>query len=1011
MQLKRIRLAGFKSFPDPVNIEIPDAALAIVGPNGCGKSNIIDAVRWVLGEISARQLRSGAMAEVIFNGSSQRTALSAATVELSFDNTQPSPHSRFADYSEISVRRTVRRDGVSEYFLNNSRCRRKDITQLFAGTGLGIGGYAIIEQSMINLLVEGSSDELRAYLEEAAGVSGYRQRRRETTLRIARTRANLEKLAERRAELDSSLRRLRRQASAASRYRKNMSEKRRLTAQRLALDIRALNGLLDERQAGAKAGETALARVEAEYRALESRIAEARETHSLAQTAFDEANRAFYALQAEIAGLEDTLQTQQALARERKAELEQLEPRLSALREELASETAARERQAQLLGGLEPELAAARKRESDMRARAEEAVDRQSGWQADKHAAEMQFQSLAQQRELLLRERLAGLKSLQESARRRGGEQAVAWLASRGLAERPRLSQHLKVSRRWRAAVELVLGDFVEATSVAQIEELSEQSEWAPGVVLVEQGEDRRSGQAAGTLLAEVRGAGATAELLAQVRTAPDVSTALGMLHDLAENESVVVPEGVWLGRGWLRVAGQGAEGALEREAEIAAINAALANSEEFAAPALQDLSGDSNRIRLRESLERLAEDLERAAARRDDVFARKPDATLDIQALRALTAEARETTRELERRQAELAPQLRAATRACERITADISTTRERIARLGVLSGESDETLQTARSSLQAALQRKPEVDHSLDEARQAREEADSILAGAESGRSALHARLNEEREKLNQTRIERRELEVRRDGLGEQLSRTGHELGEILGELPEDAAAEDLELALEKVERRLERIGPVNLAAEQELAELNERKDYLDAQHTDLTSALETLENTMGRLDRETRSRLAETGKAVSKGFDLNFARLFGGGRAALTFEGDDPLTADIRFVVHPPGKRNVRVSQLSGGEKSLAAIAFLVAVVQLNPSPFCMLDEVDAALDDVNVAKFCELISELSSTLQCLVVTHNKSTMQAVDCLLGVTMQEPGISRIVTVDLEEAVRLAAA
>ncbi len=1008
MRLERIRLAGFKSFPDPVNIELPATALAIVGPNGCGKSNIIDAVRWVLGEVSARQLRSGAMAEVIFNGSSRRTALGAATVELLFDNSEPGAHPRFSDYSEIAVRRTVRRDGVSEYFLNNSRCRRKDITRLFAGTGLGIGGYAIIEQSTINLLVEGSPDELRAYLEEAAGVSGYRQRRRETTLRIARTRGNLEKLAERRAELDGNVRRLRRQTAAASRYRKNMDQKRRLAAQRLALDVRALDRLLEERQAGARDRETELARAEAEYRALESRILAARERQDSAQAAFDEANRAFYALQAEVAGLEESLQTQETLGRERDAELALLQPRLEALRKELGVETAARDQHRQKLGELEPELAAAREREQAMRARSEQAVDRQSRWQADRHAAEMQLQSLTQQRELLLRERLAGLESLQDAARRRGGEQAVDWLAARGLTERPRLSQRLKVSRRWRAAVELVLGDFIEATGVEELQALFEQEEWAPGVALVEAG---RSRPAPGTLLAQVRGAGAMAERLARVRTAPDVAGAVDLLGELRAGESVVTPQGVWLGRGWLRVAGHGAEGALEREAEIAVLKEALADPQGYGAPALQDLSEDPDRSRLQARLERLGEQLKQAARVRQDVAGRKPDAEQDIQALRSLTARAREATRELERRQAEMKPRLHASTRACERIAADIAGAQDRMARLRALIRQSGEASRAARARLRASLRRKPEVDQALDEARRAREQSGSTLALAESGRAAAQARLNEKREKLNETRVDRRELEVRRAALEEQLARTGHKLGETLRELPADASAAELERDLEKVERRIERIGPVNLAAEQELSELQERKDYLDSQHEDLTGALETLENTMRRLDRETRSRLTETGEAVSKGFDLNFARLFGGGRAGLVFEGDDVLTADIRFVVHPPGKRNVRVSQLSGGEKSLAAIAFLVAVVQLNPAPFCMLDEVDAALDDVNVAKFCGLLAEMSSVLQCLVVTHNKSTMQAVDYLLGVTMQEPGISRIVTVDLEEAVRLAAA
>ena len=1008
MRLTRIRLAGFKSFPDPVNIEVPTNSLAVVGPNGCGKSNIIDAVRWVLGEISARQLRSGAMAEVIFNGSSRRTALGAATVELLFDNTGPGPDSRFADYSEITVRRTVRRDGISGYYLNNSRCRRKDITQLFAGTGLGIGGYAIIEQSMINLLVEGRPDELRAYLEEASGVSGYRQRRRETTLRIARTRENLERLAERRAELAGNLRRLKRQASAAGRYRKNMGEKRQLQAQRLALDIRDLNRSLEESRSDAQARETQLARVEAQHRALEARMLSAREQQTDAQAAFDEANRGYYELQAEIAGLEETVVTQQSLGREREAELEQLSSRLKQLRVELEEEAGGREQRERLLVELKPRLKAAQEEEARLRAQSEQAVDRQSRWETDRHAAEMRLQSLRQERELLLRERLAGLVSLQEAARRRGGEQAVEWLQSCGLADRPRLSQQLRVKRRWRRAVELVLGEFVEATSVEGLESLTDGSNPAPGLMLVESGDSRG---AKGTLLGEVRRAGGLAPWLSAVRTAPDVPAARSMLTDLGDGETVITPQGVWLGRGWLRVAGQKGEGALAREEEIAALQEVLADPEGYSAPVRDLPTGESGRTDLQKRLEELQEDLEQAIAGQAALAQRKPDAVHDIQAMRGQTGKARERSRELERRQAELESQRLAAVRACERIAADIAEIEGRIGRLGTLREQSITALDSARRNLQSSLKRKPEIDRSLNEARQAREQADSALAGEESGRGAIQQRLSEWREKVSEARVDQREIEVRRDGLAEQMAATGHALADVLEELSEDLSAEELEQQLEKIERRIERIGPVNLAAEQELGEFKERKEYLDSQHDDLTSALETLENTMRRIDRETRLRLKETGEAVSKGFDVNFARLFGGGRAGLVFEGEDILSADIRFVVHPPGKRNVRVTQLSGGEKSLAAIAFLVAVVQLNPAPFCMLDEVDAALDDVNVAKFCELLTEMAEHIQCLVVTHNKSTMQAVDYLLGVTMQEPGISRIVSVDLEEAVRLAAA
>ena len=378
------------------------------------------------------------------------------------------------------------------------------------------------------------------------------------------------------------------------------------------------------------------------------------------------------------------------------------------------------------------------------------------------------------------------------------GEQAVEWLRTSGLAERPRLSRKLRVSRRWRRAVELVLGDFVEATSVDGVASLARADELAPGLMLVEGGETSAE---RGTLLGEVRGAGAAAGWLGMVRTAPDVSAALSAVADLGEGESVITPQGVWLGRGWLRVAGDQGEGALEREEEIAALETVLEDSGNHAAPALDIPSGESARAELQARLERLSEDLETAVAEQKSIAGRKPDAAQDMQAMRARTAEARERSRDLERREAELESQRQAALRACERIAADITDIEARIGRLRTLREQSIEALDGARHNLKSSLRRKPEIDRSLDEARKLREQADSALAAAESGRAAIQRRLAEKREQLGESRVDQREIEVRRDGLSEQMAATGHELEEVLEELPADLNAEELDLQLEKI------------------------------------------------------------------------------------------------------------------------------------------------------------------------------------------------------------------
>ena len=1167
MRLSKIKLAGFKSFVDPTPIYFPGDLVAIVGPNGCGKSNVIDAIRWVMGESSAKHLRGDSMADVIFNGSSARKPVGTASVELFFDNSDGSIGGQFAKYSEICIKRAVSRDGMSQYFLNNIRCRRKDITGIFLGTGLGPRSYAIIEQGMISRLIEAKPEEMRVYIEEAAGISKYKERRRETENRIRHTRDNLDRLNDLREEIENQIKHLQRQAKQAERYKQLKQDERTLEAELFAIRFTGLQNELAKHQNHLSQGQTRLEAEIAEQRGIEAQIERARAIHTDVTDAFNAAQGRFYAVQAEISKLEqsvahsketrerqsedlqqvkqqlvdadrdhdkDTAQIQDLdtrlqrlvpdLEQARKAEIassenlkrvegaleewqstwhefmletkeyqqvsqvegariEQLEVQRTRFRDE--HEQLANERQGISIIGLKEKLVAQTRKERDKQQavdalnRSIQTLDREIGGLRE------QEQGLGASLERIhgelesRRGRVETLEALQEAALGQDQEELRAWIARENLGDRPHLAQRLKVDKPWELAVETVLGDFLQAICVSRCDEhLGRLPEAELALIdgdfasAVTQG----SGVAEHLLISKVRHAGNAAGLLRTVRVSDSLEKALALRERIKPGETVITPDGIWLGHGWVRVnrRQQEAGGLISREqdirelrdrvreyeqqikqregdrlktrerleqlekkrneaqtgiadanrqfAEANTILAGLKRDFDRAGDRLASLDNSGQAIRdeveaveeaIRESRAKLlhaTEALERAEERRPAILGQRESLLIELDEARVVAAQGRENAARINVDYESRRASRESASTSLNRITTQREQLQARAESLTQQVAESDAPISELQQGLDAQLQQEVVVERELGEQRRKVEDAELKLREEESRRSDCEAIVAEARETVDAIRMQVRETEVRREGITEQLSRLDMELDAVVSDLPEDAEVPEWEERLAKIRRSIDRLGAINLAAIDEFTEQSERKVYLDAQFEDLTSALATLEGAIRKIDRETRTRFQETFDSVNNGLQKLFPKLFGGGHAYLLVDGDDLLNAGVTVMARPPGKRNSSIHLLSGGEKALTAVALIFSIFELNPAPFCLLDEVDAPLDDANVARFCEIVKEMSQNVQFLVITHNKTTMEMASQLTGVTMSEPGVSRLVSVDIDEAVQLIA-
>jgi chromosome segregation protein len=1171
MRLSKIKLAGFKSFVDPTTIPFPSSLVGVVGPNGCGKSNVIDAVRWVMGESSASRLRGDSITDVIFNGSSSRKPVGTASVELLFDNSETTLEGQYAKYAEISIRREVSREGISTYFLNGTRCRRKDITGVFLGTGLGPRSYSIIEQGMISRVIEAKPEEMRTFIEEAAGISKYKERRRETSNRIRHTKDNLDRLTDVLDEVEKQLKHLDRQAKTAERYGRYKDEERKTAAELLALRLRDL----DERAASSASvlaeKETALEAMIAAQRSIEAKIEDARVRQNDRSDEFNEVQGRYYKAGSEIARIEQTIEHAHEL-RERQqndldqaiqgaaeinehidkdeSEIAQLELTLNELVPGLEEAKAQQARSQGSLAQAEDALAEWQRRWDEFNERtnaaqqtrnveetrseqlksrlaslderrrklheAQESADpqslkeefdrlsneeqrkRQAREEFERHLADIgeKIQKLREQDKKLTKlvderqatlldaeSRYASMEAIQKAALGAGDETVQSWLEASGLKDAERVAQSIEVEDGWETAVETVLGDYLQAVCVTDVAAITAKMvDLRKGKVtlLLESPVGSQGDEATATLASKVaRAPDAVLEILRTVRIADSLDKALTVREQLAGldvDSSVITPEGVWLSKNWLRVSRDRDAGAgiLGREHdmrrlkdEIRELRARSDSARKLAkdgrirlgqledrreqvqadaSALLDEYSGlkarlDTARFQLdqatarREAISEETSDIEKERLAAEEqarssqtYYTQAVSALTDLESQREMLENQRDELRsELERVRAQaeedrvaahdIAIQFEtrrsskeSAAQSLERMQAQLRHFRNREQEIRQQLSMSETPLEKNKTELERHLQIRIEVEDELAEARRHVEAVENELRELDQQRMQTDQSAEEGRAAVNDARMAAQEISVRREGFAEQFAETAFDLQELLAGLDENAEVDAWEENLEKIRRRIDRLGPINLAAIDEFKEQSERKEYLDSQLADLNDALATLEGAIRKIDRETRTRFKETFDNIDAGFKRLFPKLFGGGHAYLELTGDDLLTAGVTVMARPPGKRNSTIHLLSGGEKALTAVALVFAIFELNPAPFCLLDEVDAPLDDANVARFCDIVKEMSDKVQFVVITHNKVTMEMARQLTGVTMQEPGVSRMVSVDLDEAVQMAA-
>ena len=1172
VRLTQLKLAGFKSFVDPTVIPVPSQLVGVVGPNGCGKSNIIDAVRWVLGEAKASELRGESMQDVIFNGSGNRKPAARASVEMVFDNSEGRAAGQWSTYAEIAVRRVLTRDGTSSYYVNNQQVRRRDIHDIFLGTGLGARGYAIIGQGMINRLIEARPEELRVFLEEAAGVSRYKERRRETENRMADTRENLTRVEDILRELNAQLEKLEAQAEVAHKYRELQADGEtkqhalwfikesgaKAERQQRFLEIEQAQTELEAATAALRAGESALesqrqahyaasdrvhaaqgalyeanaqvSRLEAEIRhvvdsrnrvqarrdQLTQQIAEweAQQAHCTEQIAqaeedlavsgeraleararAEDAQAALPAIEtrvreaaagregmrAALARVEQNLALAAQSQRDADRQLQNLEQRRERIQQELrelqAPDSARLEQLAGDRAAGEDQLEEAQAELAELEARVPVADAERSSAQA---AAQQQAQTLAR-----LEARLSALGKLQADVQKQGALQP--WLAKHELASMARLWQKLQVEPGWETALEAILRERMAAVELRDIEVARAFADDAPPARLA----FYQTPVAAATP-AEHAGARPLAALLriadAELRTlmhdwlrgvyvADTLAQALAGRRALAAGTCYVVKDGHLVDAHSVRFYAPDSEqaGLLARQQEIENLQreikaaqliadqargavvraeAAWQQVSQALVPARQrvaevtrrvhDLQLEHSRLqqqaqqtgergaRLREDLAEIAAHEEELRATREEAEARFEtldqelaehqsrfaDAEIDGESLADQAESARAQLRELERavHEAEFAQRgIEVRIQELQRnqkLAAD-QAQRGR-AELEQLQGELFELDASAsQAGLQDALELRAEREEALNLARIEMDNLAAQLRGADEDRVRMEQSLEPRRARIMELQLQEQAARLAIEQFSEQLDARSVDrdaLAQVLAGQPEEwRRANWLQAEVTRISRQIDSLGPVNLAALDELNTSRERKEFLDAQQLDLNTAIETLEDAIRRIDRETRELLQQTFDTVNQHFGELFPRLFGGGEAKLTMTGDEILDAGVQVMAQPPGKRNSTIHLLSGGEKALTATALVFALFKLNPAPFCLLDEVDAPLDDANTERYANLVSAMSEQTQFLFISHNKIAMQMAKQLVGVTMQEQGVSRIVAVDIDSAVQLA--
>lgn len=1167
MRLKCIKLAGFKSFVDPTTVSFPSNLCAIVGPNGCGKSNTIDAVRWVMGESSAKNLRGENITDVIFNGSGGRKPVGQATIELVFDNSDGTLKGEYAGFSEISIKRKVTRDAQNSYYLNGSKCRRRDITDIFLGTGLGPRSYAIIEQGMISKLIESKPDELRVFIEEAAGISKYKERRRDTENRMRRTMENLERLTDIRDELERQLSRLKRQSAAAEKYTEYKKEERQLKAQLQALRYHILDSEAAIKQQAIAALELKVESFVTDQVSKDTLIEKYRTQYTELGDKLSEVQGRYYAAGSDIARLEQSIAHGKERARQLQSDLEQTQRDCKEAEQHLLEDAEKAEGWEEELLEIEPELEMIRAAEDDSGDSLQEAEEAMQTWQQDwdtfnqtaaepRQKAEVQqsrIQHLDQIQQRLInridkleeeksglsagsaeeevaelteqlaeldlsadekrdrvdscsdeldglressgeiadkldqvrtelqamRGRHASLEALQQAALGEKSGAVSDWLKAQALDNNPRLADSLSVEGGWDLAVETVLGSSIQAVCVDGFDAVGgvlSQLEQGDLVLLDSTAKTSHGGEVAPLLADKVTADKDISALLGGVYAVDDLPAALALRDKLLASESIITKDGLWLGANWLRVARDtdASAGVIARKQELEELSADIETAEESVETLSEQIDSAREKVKAlelqRENLRREADEqtrkysdlrsklsakqvqieqismrreraeneiaeakeqlslegenlsearmvlseaiemMEQDTDKREELLTRRDTLRAELDAARQRARQDKDKTHDLAMRHQSLKTQLDSVKAGLLRLREQAQRLQERRDTLQDQLAENCDPGEEQQLELESLLDKRVRVEEELAGARKAVETIEHDLREVEQDRNRGEQDVQHVRSQLEAARLELQTLAVQGKTIENQLLEDNLDLESLLEQLEEGATEAPITEELERMAARISRLGPINLAAIEEYKIESERKNYLDTQDGDLRDALETLENAIKKIDRETRTRFKETFDTVNSGLQELFPKVFGGGHAYLELTGDDMLDTGIAIMARPPGKRNSTIHLLSGGEKALTAIALVFSIFQLNPAPFCMLDEVDAPLDDANVGRYARLVEEMSKQVQFIYITHNKIAMEMAHQLMGVTMHEPGVSRLVTVDVDEAAELAA-
>lgn len=1168
MQLKSIHFSGFKSFVDPTTLKLPAEIVGIVGPNGCGKSNVIDAVRWVMGESSAKTLRGDNMADVIFNGSSSRQPVGKATVELMFDNSAGKAPGAYSQYAEISVKRSLSREGQSEYFLNNVRCRRKDITEIFLGTGLGPRSYSIIEQGMVSRIVEARPEDLRVFVEEAAGISKYKEKRRETENRIRHTRENLERVEDIAGELEAQLRRLDRQSKQAQRYKELKARQRSLKGQTLALKWQQYNDRLANFDVEVSRREKELESQVSVQRESEREIEQLRLSQAQSQEALNQTQGKFYSVGAQINSIEQQIEHRRETRQRQTDELQRIEDEVAQARERLGQDASQRENLSTGYQTLLPQVQRLRNDHEKLKVRLNQKEQALQNWQQEWDAFQQQSNQSVQDREVLkaniehlserrielqnrqenttkqrlavdselnsidperlrhqardedesclkfdkdinelsnkiseLREevkvlddflkidadksleiggKLESLRELQKAALGQNDEQFNSWLKAQGLSDQPRLTTQIQVASGWEKAVDTALKTKTTSLCVGDLEQHASSTVHMDHVEInfIEIGQTGWNHAAAtenGKLLSQIDSKVDLDGLLDHVLTAESLEDAINRRSALDASQYFITRDGIQVGKNWVTFSPvQNVQaGLIEREQlinrlsrQLSEVQSRIAEQEERRSRVRNRLSEldtsrsekthilaelntrrtqthtqlaqqeeiirelKSKQVQLEKDRVEIMSDLETTAQS-------IADSALSLKSTESSVVVNEQSRQEYESRRDTLRSEYQAIRKDSEQVRELLDNDNIRLEKLSTALESIEETskrtqqqldmllerheqvsksIQTPEiqdsglsESLQDLLESKAQVEQELQLARNRVSEHDLAISTQEQRRQKSEYAAIEMRNRLESSRLEKQEIAVKQQAVLEQLDELDTDIQDILDEIPEHAKLDQYQQDLDQLDQKITRLGTVNLLAIEEYEEQQQRKVYLDKQHEDLSKALNTLEEVMQKIDRETRQRFSETFSRLNSGFKEYFPKLFGGGSASLELTDDDLLVAGVAVMARPPGKRNSTIHLLSGGEKALTAVSLLFSLFQLNPSPLCILDEVDAPLDDANVERYCRTLLNLAEHTQLMFITHNKITMEYASLLIGVTMQEPGVSRLVAVDVDKALELA--